>query len=295
MSKNVNAQFSFNSVTITGKLLDMTVVEGETKGDKKPYIRASGTIRVNDSFSGEPEVSEIPVSFFANKYTNKNVLNPIYESVDNLRHLKTAQQYGIDEADVLSVRKGQLQENNFIARSGSLINGWQIRSSFYNIGGKKDAAYFDVDIFILDMQDEHDRDGDPTGRLMIKGGIVQYGGRLDVLEFVVEAPDKVDYLSRNWNIHDTVRAQGHIRVTSKEVTQAVGTWGETIPTSDTRAVRELVITGGSDNGYEEDLAYDEVDIRKLFQIRKANIEQMVQAAKKPAAPENSGSSDYDWK
>lgn len=295
MSKNVNAQFSFNAVTITGKLLDMTVVEGETKGDRKPYIRASGTIRVNDTINGETEVSEIPVSFFANKYTNKNVLNPIYETIDNLRHLKTAQQYGIDAADVLSVRKGTLQENNFIARSGSLINGWQVRASFYNIGGKQDAAYFDIDIFIMEMQDERDRDGDPTGRLVIKGGIVQYGGRLDVLEFVVEDPDKVDYISRNWNIHDTVRVQGHIRVTSQEVTQSVGTWGEAIPNSDTRMVRELVIVGGSDNGYEEDLAYDEIDIRKLFQIRKANIEQMVQTAKKPAAPETSGSSNYDWK
>jgi len=295
MSRNINVQNSVNIVGISGKILDITVAEGVTREEKKPYARATVTVRETQTYGGKTETSEIPISFFANQYTKENKINPAFDQIQQLKNLKTAQMHGIEDADVLTIRRGQLQENNFISRTtGSLINGWQIRSTFYSVGGKEDTAFFDIEIFIMDMHDEMDKDGDPTGRLIIKGGVVQWGGRLDVLEFVVENPDSVDYISRNWSINDTVRAQGRVRITSIEVARPASSWGETIPETSTRAVRELVITDGSDQGLDEDFAFDATDIKKAFQVRKANIEQMMQDAKKPAPQTTVKASSMDW-
>ena len=163
-----------------------------------------------------------------------------------------------------------------------------------------DIASFILDIFIMDMHPEEDREGDPTGRLIIKGGLVQYGGVLDVLEFVVEERDSVEFIERNWNINDTVTVKGRIRITSVEEKSSGSnsSWGEDIPETTTRSVRELIITKGDDTGKDEDFAYDPVEIKKAFNVRKAKIEQMqLDAKSKPAATTAapaSSASKYSW-
>ena len=163
-----------------------------------------------------------------------------------------------------------------------------------------DIASFNVDIFIMDMHDEISRDDEPTGRLIVKGGIVQYGGKLDVVEFIVEGNDAVDYISRNWNINDTVNAGGRIRFTSQEVKSSAveSSWGEELPETSTRMVRELIITRGSDEAFEDEFAYDAAEIKKAFNERKAMIEQMQIDAKKGAqkttASADAPASKYSW-
>jgi hypothetical protein len=151
----------------------------------------------------------------------------------------------------------------------------------------------------MDMSQETDREGDETGRLIIKGGLVQYGGRLDVLNFIVENPEAVDYIERNWNINDTVHIDGRIRVTAKEekTSGTSGSWGEDIPETTTKISRELIITTGSDNPMEEEFSYDPSDIKKAFNVRKAGIEQMQLDAKNNAKKEPSNASasnKYSW-
>jgi hypothetical protein len=152
----------------------------------------------------------------------------------------------------------------------------------------------------MDMSDELDRDQDPTGRLVIKGAMVQYGGKLDVLQFIVEDPDTVDYIQNHWNVNDTNTVKGRIRVMSKEEKPAASSssWGEDVPDTTTRMVRELIITKGDDEGKEEDFAYDPIEIKKGFNARKAEIEQLqIEAKNKSAAPApatTTASNKYDW-
>lgn len=296
--KTVNEQ-ALNRVNIVGKLLDTTFREGKLE-DGRPYESVNMTIRVTQTYGGREETSDIPVSMFAAKYTKKNTSNPGYEQVVALRSAKTVQNVGIDAADTVRINSGSLRENNFVTKSGQLINGWQLNTSFINVGGSAtDVASFTTDIYILDMRSEEDRDGDTTGRLIIKGGVVQYGGNLDIFEFIVENPDAVNYIERNWNINDTVNVKGRIRVTAVEV-KASGTessWGEEIPEMTTRTIRELIITKGDDEGKEEDLAYDPSEIKKAFNARKAKIEQLqidaTHKAPKASAADNSNTK-YSW-
>lgn len=297
--KSIDTQAT-NSVNVVGKLLSMTFRNGNTSAGK-PYESVAMLIRVTQTIEGKEETSEIPISIFATQYTNAGKLNPLFENVQKAKNYKTAQDVGIDNADMIRLSRANLQENYYV-NNGRFYDGWQLRGSFCAnaANGATEMATFNTEIFIIDMHDEMDREGEPTGRLIIRGGIVQYGGRLDVIEFVVEAPDKIEYLQRNWNVNDTVTAAGRIRVVAKEEKRSAAgsSWGEDIPQDGgTRTVRELVITGGSDEGAEEDFAYDTTDIKKAFNERKALIEQKQIEAKNGGGEKKTATKSatkYDW-
>lgn len=290
-----------NKINLAGILLDVSLGDGKL-ADGRPYQRATVTIRVTQTYGGKEETSDIQVGMFATEFTSTGKQNPAWRSLNDLKLMKTAQNVGIDKASHVRLTGASLQENNFVSRNGQLINGWQIRGSFINEAKLSDVASFVTDIFIMDMHDETDRDGDTTGRLIIKGGIVQYGGRLDVVEFIVEDPDAVEYISRNWETNGTVTVKGRIRVLSEEETVQSSGWGEDIPETTTRFVRELIITKGDDECKEEDFAYDPVEIKKAFNERKAMIEQMQINARSTAQKQGAGSANsaeasankYSW-
>lgn len=279
---------STNKLTIVGKLLDTTFNTGKTK-DGKPYERANMTVRVTQSYGGREETSDIPVSSFATQFTKTGAVNPAYNSLQELKTLKTVQKYGMDEADTICMTTAQLRENAFVTKSKQLVTGFQFSSSFFSSKNIADAATFAVDVFIMDMRDEVDRDGDTTGRLIIKGGIVQYGGSLDVVEFVVESPNTVEHISRYWQVNQTVQVRGRIRYTSVEVARPVSedSWGEEIPETSTKIVRELVVTTGDELDEEE--CYDSVDIKKAFNARKARHEQLMLEAQTSASTKSAAS------
>ena len=288
-----------NKLNIVGKLLDATFREGETK-DHKPYESCNFTVRVTQQVNGVQETSEIPVSIFASKYTRDGKPHPGYKNIQEMKDYKTVQDYGEAEASMVRMTSATVRENNYVSRTKQLINGWQINTSFINEGGKNEIASFNIDIYIMDMKPEEDRNEEETGRLIIKGAVVQYGGVLDILEFVVEGADQVEYIKRNWEINTTVNVGGRIRVTSQEEKKASseGSWGEELPETSTRMVRELVITRGSDEPFEEEFAYNEQEIRKGFNARKARLEQMQIDAKNSSTTKNasttSTSKSYSW-
>lgn len=292
--KDINVQ-AMNKMNLVGKLMNVDFGEGKMS-DGREYKRATVTIRVTQPVDGKEETSEIPVGFFASPYTSTGKPNPAYKSLVELADLKTAQNVGVDAADQVRITSAILSENNFVSRNGNLINGFQIRGSFINAAKLTDAATFNTEVYIMDIHDETDREGDPTGRLVVRGGIVQYGGRLDVLDFIVEAPEKVEFVSRNWEANTTQRIVGRVRVTSHEV-EASGEssgWGEDIPDTTTTFVRELIITGGDDTAKDEEFSYDPADIKKAFNVRKAMIEQM-QIDARAKAPKQGGSGHTDAK
>ena len=236
MSKSISIQAG-NKLNLAGKLMDVQFGDGKLS-DGRPYQRATVTIRVTQAYGGKEETSDIQVGMFATEFTSTGKQNPAWKSLNDLKLMKTAQNVGIDNASNVRLTGATLQENNFVSRTGQLINGWQIRGSFINEAKVAPVASFVTDIYIMSMTDEVDREGDTTGRLKIKGGIVQYGGKLDVVEFIVEAPDTVEYISRNWEENGTVTVKGRIRVLSQEEEVQSSGWGEDVPETTTRFVRE---------------------------------------------------------
>lgn len=296
--KDINVQAT-NKMNLVGKLMNVDFGEGKLS-DGRDYKRATVTIRVTQAVDGKEETSEIPVGFFATPYTSTGKANPAYKSLVDLGTLKTAQNVGVDNADQIRITGATLSENNFVSRTGNLITGWQIRGSFINAAKLSDVATFVTEVYIMDIHDEIDHDEEPTGRLVVRGGIVQYNGRLDVVDFIVEDPAKVEFISRNWEVNTTLTVKGRVRVTSHETesTHESSGWGEDIPDTTTTFVRELIITGGDDEGKEEEFSYDPAEIRKAFNQRKAMIEQMqIDARAKTPKQGSSNHTDtkkYEW-
>lgn len=290
-----------NKINLAGILMDVAPGEGKLT-DGRTYKRATVTVRVTQTYGGKTETSDIQVGMFATEFTSTGKPNPAWKSLHDLMSMNTAQNVGVDRASHVRLTGTTLQENNFVSRSGQLITGWQLRGSFINEVKVSDVASFVTDIFIMDMHDEVNREGDTTGRLIIKGGIVQYGGKLDIVEFIVESPDAVEYISRNWEVNGTVTVKGRIRVLSQEEETQSSGWGEDVPDTTTRFVRELIIVTGDDECKEEDFAYDPVEIKKAFNERKAAIEQLQINARATAPKQGAGSAnakeasskDYEW-
>lgn len=273
MSKTIETQAQ-NKVNVVGKLVDVNFRSGKTS-ENKDWESASMTVRVEQTYGGRTEVSDVPVSMFVSKYTKTGAINSGWTQFQDFKNYKTVQNVGFDEATTVRISGANLRENNFVSRSGQLINGWQINTSFIGATtNMSDNASFVLDIYITDMLPETDRNGEETGRLLIKGAVVQYGSSLDVLNFIVEQPDAVDFIQRNWNVNDTVTIKGRIRVTTTEEKPVQASWGEDVPETSVRTVRELIITTGDDCGKDEEEAYDGADIKKLYQARKARLEQM---------------------
>ena len=298
--KSINVMAG-NKINLAGTLMDVDFGDGQL-ADGRPYQRATVTVRATQTFGGKEETSDIQVGMFATEFTSTGKPNPAWRSLNDLKLMKTAQNVGIDAASHVRLTGATLQENYFMSRTGQLIDTWRIRGSFINEAKVSDVASFVTDIFIMDMHDEVNREGDTTGRLVIRGGVVQYGGRLDVIDFIVEAPDAVEYISRNWEVNGTVTVRGRMRVLSQEEEVESSGWGEDVPDTTTRFVNELIITKGDDECKEEDFAYDPVEIKKAFNERKAAIEQVQinarasapkQGAKSANSPEASAKK-YDW-
>ena len=298
--KSIQTQAT-NKINLAGTLMDVTFGDGKLS-DGRPYQRATVTVRVTQTYGGKTETSDIQRSMFATEFTSTGKPNPAWKSINDLKLMKTAQNVGVDNASHVRCTGDSLQENNFVSRTGQLINGWQIRGSFINEAKVADVASFVTDIYIMSKEPELDREGEDTGRLVIKGGIVQYGGKLDVVDFIVESPDTVEYISRNWEVNGTVTVKGRIRVLSQEEEVQSSGWGEDVPETTTRFVRELIITTGDDECKEEDFAYDPVEIKKAFNERKAAIEQLQINARATAPKQGAGSANaadasskkYDW-
>ena len=316
MSKSINVQ-SNNAVTITGKLNDVVVREGTSKNGGKPYRAGTVTIRVEQTYGGKGEISEIPVQFIAMKFKKDGTSNPAYESVGQLTsQFKSIQNYGYDEASRIRVagKSGNISENMFVGRDGEqVVSSWRINSSFFNevrggeAPGNADCATFNMDIFIMAMTREMTAEGEETGRLKIRGGLVKYGGKVDCLDFFVENPTAIDFIERNYNQNDTAHFVGRIRFTSETITrQSENTWGESIPQTTTRKKRELIITGpgiGHEDGpNEEENSYNPEDIRVAMADRNTLKEQKkIEARAKaktgkaaPAAATSSAAPTYDW-
>lgn len=291
MSKSISIQAS-NKINLAGILMDVNPGSG-TLADGRPYKRATVTIRVTQTYGGKSETSDIQVGMFATEFTSTGKQNPAWKSLIDLAQMRTAQNVGIDNASHVRLTGVTLQENNFVSRSGQLVNGWQLRGSFISEANVSDIASFNTEIYIMSKEDELDSENDPTGRLKIKGGIVQYAGKLDVVNFIVEDPDTVEYISRNWEENGTINVKGRIRVLSHEEEVQSSGWGEDIPETTTRLVRELIITKGDDECKEEEFAYDPVEIKKAFNERKAAIEQMQINARKAAPKQGAGSANSE--
>lgn len=310
MSKNINIAGQ-NVVNVTGTISQIDTREGTCKTGTltgKPYRSATVTVRVDQTYGGKAEISEIPVKLFAAKFKKDGSLNPGYDNLTQLvANYHSIAQAGLEGASRISFsgRSAHINENLFPSRQDptTIVSSTEITCMYYSPArATGDCATFGLDIYILGMERETTTSGEETGRLKISGLYVSNRGpgspaMGEMMTFFVERPETIDYIERNWEVNTTQYVEGRIRHCTEEVQyHSENTWGEDIPRTSTRSRSELIITNGKPFPYEEELSYSAEDIQVLIADRRARKQQLsnnAMQATKPAA-KKVAPSNLDW-
>lgn len=279
-----------NEVFVEGILLESDIKTGTSK-DGKDYARGELRILVNQEFAGQKIESIIPIRMFSNRLTKDGTPNKAYDSIMRAKNeLTSAAAVGgnIDEADAVRVELASLGESLFVPRgSDREVSFPEIQSNYVRKVSRDKVTpltKFDVNIVVNSIKEEV-KDDEPTGAVIVKGAVVQYADRLDLIDFKVYNKSAQNHIQSNYNKGDTVNLQGYINFTSKtEYIEEEQGFGEPILTPKTTTVRELVITTGSVEPFTEERAYAKEDLNSALKERAERIIKMKEASVAVAAP-----------
>lgn len=277
---------SENEVYVSGILNELEITEGETK-DGRGWIRGRASIRVDQDIKGVMSENIIPVDMFSMKKKSDGSDNMVYERILGYRDRFTSLAAAEDESEAsrITISNGRLEENAWVDKtSGEIRSTFRISGNFLNKAkdGDKEKATYAVKGVIGGMRPELDRNGDETGRLIVKFIVIGWAGKVNLVDMYADGSAR-QFIETNWNQGDTVTVTGRINMTYK-----VETWleeqgfGEPIERTRTVSKRELVITGGSPSGLDEDESFDADSVSTGLAKRKEEQEAMKIATKKSA-------------
>lgn len=288
-----------NEVFIEGILLESTIETGTQPTTQKEYVRGELKILVNQKIDNVIHESIIPVRLFSMKITNAGNVSKVYQSIlDFGQKAKSAASHnGIANADAIRIKQGRLAENIMIPRgSQKEVSFPEIQTSFIDIIDKTKVApltKFTITAAINAIREEV-KNGDPTGSLVVKVAVPQYGDKLDLFDLIVHKPAAINFIQTNWAKGQTVNIQGYVNFTTKiEEIEEEGGFGDPIIVPHSTTVRELVITSGSAEPFDEERAYKKEDLNNALNARLARIEaQKAKQAQVKIAPKLNPETDF---
>ena len=271
-----------NKVRIEGILSEVDLDYGSFQKDGKTVecIRGSIKVLVNQNINGVPVSNEIPVHMFANKFTNKGIVNPAYESIEKIKneYVSIVAAGGEAGADRVRITSGQIVMNEYYNSNGQLVSFPRINSSFVTRVKKdecKPEATFTVEMVIASQGYKTDAEGNEVEPKVyqIKGIVPKFNDKVDVINFVCSNEKVINAVSTYWNDNDTVKANGRLNFTSttETVIEEVD-FGEPLERQRTISTSELVIIGGSSTPLEGDFAFDINEIQASLTERKNRLE-----------------------
>lgn len=277
-----------NKVTIEGLLSEVDLSYGsfikKTTGEKVNSIGGTIKVQVNQNIDGKPVMLEVPVHMFASETTNKGTKNPAYQNIEKIKNEMTsiAAAGGTQGADAIRIVGAKIVMNEFPNRMGEISSYPRINASFVNKirqDEMKPEATFSITFVVGKKTPEVDKEGVETGRYKITGVVPQFGGKVDVVEFITANPKVIEAINQYWSENDTVSAIGRLNFSSRtETVLKEVDFGEPQETVRTFSVSELVITGGSAAPLEEGQAYDIEEIKEALAERKARLEKAKEEA-----------------
>ena len=283
-----------NTVKIEGILSEIDLETGSYIKDGNTHERISGTIkiRVTQAINGEERELEVPVSLFANKYKNDGKPNPAYASIEKVKNefvSIASSPNGIEGADRVRITNGNIRMNEFYNQNGALVSYPRISASFVskvaNIQDFTPEASFSSVFVIAAMGHETDKDGVTIeNRYKIRGVVPQYGGTVDVVDFMAINPNVIEAVSSYWTEGDTVKINGKLNFSSTVEEKLVEVdFGEPRKEKKTINVSELIITGGSQTPLEGEYAYDGDEIQAALEERQNRLAKLKDASKEKAS------------
>lgn len=285
---DVEKNQSVNEVIITGVLKELDVRDGETSDGRK-WVSSVAKIGCDQEINGVMTENVIPVHSFAMRKKSDGTDNKMYDNIMGMREnyiSEASAEDGITPTRLtFAGRTCNIGENVYVNREGRTVDGvFQINCNFPRTARAEDieTAEFTLSGVVGSIKPEYSGD-DETGRLKVKMIIVNYNGKVDVVELAAEAGSAANFIEQNWHEQDTVNLTGKInmsfKVEEKKIEQA---FGAPQVKKHTVSKNELVITGGS-YPLDEDESYDAGQIKIALGERQARIKQIEEKSKKPKA------------
>lgn len=296
---NIMKSESTNVCNISGILSQLDVEEKST-ADGRDYVQAKAVIKVDQEVGGKMIENEIPVRFFSMKMkSDGSAVSKIYTAIANFPQTFTSLAALPDEdknlASKVVINAAHIEENIWVdPNSGEARATWQIGSNFMNPakGDFEEGARFELSGVILGRTREVDQNGEETGRLKVKFGIVRYKGRLDVVELIADSENAVNFIESNWEDGDTVNVNGAISFNqTQRVWYEEQGFGEPIKRTKTISRKELIILGGSPSGLEEELSYDSNAIKAALDERQGRVQEQKTKSNVKGKSQNKSFSD----
>lgn len=280
---NIKKNESINEFTIVGVLNEIKVSEGTSNKTNDQYIGIDAQIRVDQEIDGNQEENIIPVKLFSSRHKKDGGLNSNYDRLKG--YAEKLQSIGsVDDPSKASrvSLTAKISENSFAGRDGRVVTDWQLSTNFLNNakGDEDETARFVVTGVVGKKFQELDREGNETGRLVVRLAVIGYNGKANIIDFYASG-SKADHIDRYWEQGDTVKAAGIIAVTKKVVhkEEEMG-FGDPIVNEYTVPRKELIITKGSRAGLDESESYDADEVKTSIDERNAYIESLKEGAKK---------------
>ena len=280
-----------NEFNVVGVLNEINVKEGTSSKTNDNYISIDLSVRVDQEVNGEATENIIPVSLFASRHKKGTTeLNVNYDRLvsykENLTSLGSVDKGEENLASKVAIQ-AEIKENSFYGKNGTLVNGWRLSTNFVNNQRSTDeeGATFVITGVVAKKYRETNKDGDETGKLIVKLCLITYGGTANVIDFVAYG-SKADYIDEHWQKGDTIKCAGYVSITSEVVeTKEESGFGDPIVHKKTISKRELIIDRGCKEGLEDAYAYDADDIKVALDKRQAYLASLEENAKKaPAKP-----------
>lgn len=275
-------------VKVVGIVGENNLEKATWEGDD--VIRGSLNVIVDLKVANEDVTLNVPVNFFVKKHTNAGTVNVAYTNLETAYNdIRSAAVVGKENATCVAINNGRIFMNEYYNKNGNLVSFPKVNASFINIIDrskmKPEASFKVIMVVGNERLDEVDADGIETGRYLLKGVVEQWGGKYDIVPFVVTNPNAIEYIREHWEPNSTIEANGRLNftVTTREVTKEAA-FGEPTVETYTNTISELVITAGyppidEDDGRHMDLA----EVSAGLKARTADLEE-----KKKKASEKDG-------
>ncbi len=286
LDRNVESE---NNVYVSGVLKELDIKEGVTN-DGRSWVNGTAYIQVDQDINGEITENVVPIKMFSMQKKKDGSINPNYTRILGYRDSFVSAAIADENTapSNITVSLGKIDENIYIDRNGKERSTFQISSNFLNNKRPKDdeGATFDITGVFLCSNEEVDKEENPTGRLVIKFGVLSYGGKINVLTLYAEGNAKA-HIEQNWNDGDTVRIVGKIKCSQKTESymEEIG-FGEPIKRTRTISSYELIVSGGSATGFQEYNSYDADSIKQACDERLQRIAELREKPKKTTPARN---------
>lgn len=285
---------AINNFIIEGILAENNLEYGSYMKDGKEHKCIKGTVVVKTKEKiGDKFVDcMVPVQYFANEYKKDGGTNGIYTALEtSMKELVSIAAADEASADRVRITGAQLEMNEYYPEPDRLISLPRVKGTFINritqdvLDRDGYKAQGSIEFCIAEKTEEVVND-EPTGRILLKGIVPGYGGRVSVVPLVVETPAAIDFVSSNWNEGDTVPATISLNfsVEAQETVEEQG-FGDPVVRVRTKRLHELSVTKGN-YAYTDDKAFEMDEIQNGLAQRKAwlEVQKSKSGAKKTSAP-----------